>query len=167
MLKTKKKDRNKILVILLLFIILGGLLFYFNSNYQFQGANISHQVKTFNSSNLLKFSIDLPVDYEVAERFGSVSVNSSRGTISIDRNGTNFTNLKDYVENSRNNLKETVQKKEFIKINGLESMVGVSGNQRIYFIYFNYSVYILSTSSDALYDDLDQIARSFRYTGKN
>lgn len=37
------------------------------------------------------------------------------------------------------------------------------GDEKNYFIYVSDSVYSFSTSDKSLYDDLDQIAQSFKY----
>lgn len=121
------------------------------------------QTKIFKSSKIMKFSIVVPYTYEVVENLGSVTINTNTGKILIGRNGTNFGNLKDYIKNSHNNLETRVLDKRELMINGLESISGKIGIEKTYFIYAESFVYILSTSSSALFDDLDKISQSFRY----
>ena len=121
------------------------------------------KTKIFKSSEIMKFSIVVPYRYEVLEKFGSVTINTKDGKILVGRNGTNFDNLRDYIKNSRNNLENTLFETEYLVINGLEGMSGKIGIEKIYFIYAENMVYIISTSSSALFEDLDKIAQSFRY----
>lgn len=168
---------NKIvLLILVIVLIAGGLVYLQNKSTtiptsqttdtnktQSASPASSEQTKKFQSSNVLKFSIILPNTYEIEEKFGSVNISTSKGKILISQNGTNFENLKDYIKNSRNNLETRIQNKNTLEINGMESIFGNIDREKVYLIYKDYTVYSLSTSSESLYDDLDQIAQSFRY----
>ena len=79
------------------------------------------------------------------------------------QNGTNANNLKDYIKNSRNNLVDRIKNQKELSINDLEALVGQIDTERVYFIYVENKVYMLSTASQSLYDELDQITQSFKY----
>lgn len=120
--------------------------------------------KNFESSTL-KFKINIPYKSEVEEKATRVTIKfpNSDASIIINRGATNFGNLNDYVNNSQNNLKETIKDKNDFKINDLEALSGYTNNSKSYFIYVDNWIYIISTDSSPLYPDLDQIAQSFRY----
>ena len=121
------------------------------------------ELKTFQSSSVMKFSITLPNNFLVEERFGSVRIETPTGEILIGQNGTNFNDLIGYIENSQNNFKSRIVNREDLIINGLESIKGIIEDESVYLIYADYRVYSISTRTQPLYDDLDQIAQSFRY----
>lgn len=121
------------------------------------------QTKTFHSSNVMKFSISVPASYNVIEKLGAVTISTPNGKIYIDRNGTNFDNLEDYLEDLNQKNKTILSQKLNLKIDDLIVISGIIDKRKIYFIYKNYFVYTLSTDSEALFDDLDQIAQSFNY----
>ncbi len=131
----------------------------------------TQEFKIFQSKNL-KFSIEVPVAFTIKETVAQVELNKGNLTISISKNSTNFLNIREYVNNfdlKRSGL--VIQNESAEKINNLDSLnriekfsVGPIEQQKIYYIYIDSKVYSLSTSSPALYPDLDQIAWSFRYT---
>ncbi|MBU0569898.1 hypothetical protein KKB40_03895 [Patescibacteria group bacterium] len=123
----------------------------------------TQDLKTFRSSEIMDFSIQIPREYEVTEKFGSVTIVTEEGEIHIGQNGTNFDNLNDFIKNSRNNLEDRIKNRKDLTINDLESAVGFIDEEKTYFIYKEYNVYILSAKVESLYNDLDQIAQSFRY----
>lgn len=123
----------------------------------------SISLKEFKSSEM-DFSIDLPENFNVEEGSISIKLYSSNGEIWTYRNSTNFDNLTDYIENSRNNLGSRLTGRKSLTINGLQSVSGFIDEEKLYFVYTDNRVYILSTKNADLYSDLDQIAQSFRYT---
>lgn len=122
--------------------------------------------KTFKSSEVMKFSVELPSGFTGSEGHGSAVLSTSDGSILILQNGTDFMNLDSYILNSKNDLKTRLKETEQKNIYGLESIRGYLDNEKIYFIYSpeNHTVYSISTKSKELHDKLDQIAQSFRYT---
>lgn len=122
----------------------------------------TNQTNTFHSK-ILKFTISLPNNYLAQEKLGSVAINTNTGTITIGQNGTNYSNLKDYIENSRNDLKNSISNKNDQIIYGLEAVSGFIGKEKTYLIYANNRVYFISTKDPYSFNDLDQIAQSFRY----
>lgn len=170
--KNKKKISSTLIIFIVVISIIVAILYSRTSkdNAPFSelqsNTNINNQqdTKTFQSSSVMKFSIVSPKNYQIIEDLGSVTINIDGGKILIGRNGTNFTNLQDYIENSRNSLKTRILDKKELTIDGLEAILGKVGAEKYYFIYVDGWVYSLSTSSPALFDDLDTIAQSFRYT---
>lgn len=171
----KGKDKNLIIAAIFAFLVLIGVLVYFKSGLTLTnfliGENQSSQTKIFQSSDVMKFSITVPVGYDVSEYLGSATVNAGdKGKILIGRSGTNFNNLNDYLDDLNIKNKVEIVDKRPLLINGSEAsrqeMINDNEKNRItYFIYINNWVYSISTSSESLFGDLDQIAKSFRYTG--
>lgn len=122
------------------------------------------KTRIFRSSSAMKFSAEIPNKFNIKERFGSVILTTDNGEILIGQNGTNFDNLKDFINNHPHNLALKLKNQQDLAVNGLEGMSGYIDDTKNYFIYADYTVYFLSTSSEELYADLDQIAQSFRYT---
>ena len=126
-------------------------------------------LKTF-QSQLMKFSIQLSNDFQIEEKFTTVILSSSKGEILISRNGTNFKNLKDYLNDLDTKNKVTIVEQKTLSINDYEVFLRsekYSGSEKmtkVYVIYVDNWVFAISTTSESLYDDLDPIAQSFRYT---
>jgi hypothetical protein len=121
-------------------------------------------LKTFKSSNVMDFTIQVPRDCIITERMGSVTINSLKGSIYIDRNATNYDNLDNYILNSGNNLKDKLKNRQGVVAGDLQKAVGFVGDEKVYFIYTDNIVFSMTTRSRELYSDLDQIAQSFQYT---
>lgn len=125
--------------------------------------------KTY-SSKVMKFAIDVPYQFRVEDTDVKLTLSVDTGQISIVRNGTNYDNLSDYLAefDTRRNLTSSEINK--ISIDGKEAISRLvtfpeeGVRQKSYYIYADSWVYVLSTSSEALFSDLDQIAQSFRYT---
>lgn len=120
--------------------------------------------KEFKSSGVMDFTIRIPHDYQIIEKFGSVTISGPSGEILLAQNGTNYTNLADYIDDSRNNLKSKLYNRKNLTIERLEATSGFIEQEKFIFIYAEYNVYILSAKNADLYDDLDQIAQTFQYT---
>ncbi len=170
-----------ILTLLITFIILGSFYLRYNkqapkidnlpslqSSSPFKSKIDSDYLsKTFDSKTM-KFTIQIPSKYTIQDNSLSVDLVLDNLKINITRNGTNFSNLSDYIKdfNSKRRFDLKVSKKE--SINGYDSLSRLiilpdNTNQKSYYIYVDHWVYSLSTSSEALYSDLDQIAKSFKY----
>ena len=124
----------------------------------------TNQTKTFRSTSIMKFSIDLPNGYKAQEKLGSVTISTPNGVLYIDRNGTNFIQLEDYIKDLGVKNKFVLTNKKSLRINGLETITGIVGKEKLYFIYSNYAIYTLSAKDEVMYNALDQIAKSFRYS---
>lgn len=131
-------------------------------------AATSQETKSYQSKNL-KFEIKAPSEFEFSDNLALVELKDNSGSIAVSRNGTNFSNLKDYLANFDSKRQLTASNTKELNINGLVSISRVvrflpeNKEQKSYYIYANNFVYIISTADTALYDELDQIAQSFRY----
>jgi len=121
-------------------------------------------------SQLLDFTVEIPVDYESKERFTLVEFKKANLTIGVDRNDASAYGgldafLLDFDE--KNNIRDILHRRE-LEINGYPAIERVEmrggSNSKQYYIYVDDWVYVFSTTSEELYDDLDQIVKSFRYT---
>ena len=161
--------------ILLTIILLGGILYLKYSSQQTKKfdnlpsqSTESAKPKTFKSSSLLKFSVDLPEGFSAEEKLGQVTISSNDVTILITSNGTNFDSLEDYLNFLDDKNKNKVITAEEIIINGhgarKRTIVSPNDNAKQakeYFILVDGRVFLISTESNTLV--LDQIAQSFRY----
>lgn len=128
------------------------------------------QPREYRSKNL-KFAITVPSDFQIEERFTIVNLVNAEGEISIDRIGTNFDDLEGYLQNLVAKNKVLIINKNSYQIGSLNAISSIirhpiskRPDEKVYFIYEDNWVYSLSTSSPALFPDLDKIAQSFRYT---
>lgn len=172
-MKNKAKKNNSfqfLLIVLTGLLIIFLIVVYFNNSYnQSQITNNSSATKTYESENL-KFGIKVPRSFSVKSSNTGVDLVRLEGSIEIVRNGTNFDNLSDYIStfDARRNIVASEVKK--ISIDGRDVISRIVDlpeeniKKRSYYIYVDYSVYILSTSSSALFGELDKIAQSFKYT---
>ena len=177
-MKHTKIKTNHGLIIIIVFIFLFGLVIYLlgntNKTYVLQtttGITSKSDTENFQSKDL-RFTITIPSLYTVREGQTYVEV-LLNGVITFDivRNGTNFESLDTYLKDSDIKKKlTTVTDEKTLTINGhrsasrIETNAGSKIKQKLYYIYVDNWVYILSTSSESLFPDLDQIAQSFRYT---
>lgn len=122
----------------------------------------------FYSSKTFKISFQVPAKAAIKEDVAEIRIELNKNLIVVTRNGTNFQNLIDYLKefDSRRQIKADYEKAEKIGENEAIFRTIISDNKkrRSVFIYSNYYVYIFSTDSEALFPDLDRIAKSFRYT---
>ena len=173
----KLKEKKLIIAAIIIVIALIGVIVYKSGLMTANLAvneSLSNQTKTFQSSDVMDFSITVPNNYEIKENFGSIIIDAREmGKIQIGRSGTNFVDLSQYLSDLhlKNNSQVVSSEKEIINSYQTykQSLVNedLTENNRIaYFIYVNGFVYSLSTSSESLFGDLDQIARSFQYTDK-
>ena len=161
-----------LLPIILALVLVGG---YFalkqNSNQLYKPPSLqisspspTPQLKTFKSSSTMKLTINVPIDSLVEEKFGSVTIAIKDEKIYVDQNGTNFDNLKGYLEDLKIKNRFTLLDEKEVEINGQKALMGFINDEKIYFIYNKYHINTISTKSKSLYSALDQIAQSFRYT---
>lgn len=125
--------------------------------------------KIFSSKNL-KISFVVPLNSSVEEKFTTVIIKIDSHNIKVSRSGTNFDTLDDYLKDlgAKNNFslldKKTSDISEFQSISGRIERSIEPLQEKIYFIYADGWIFTFSTSFESLYDDLDQIAQSFKYT---
>lgn len=127
------------------------------------------QNKTY-ASKLLKFSIDYPSNCALEEADTDINLNCNSGSIRISRYGTNFSNPSDFFRDLSIKNRFTIIESKSTELNtmpAIEAKITYPGGpaiEKIYYIYINYAIYSISSSSPELYSDLDQIAKSFKYT---
>lgn len=163
-----KQQGNILIILTIIVVFLAGLAFYNQSKpksnpTQPTSTNTLAETKTFQSKNL-KFSITVPSIFQVEEKFTTVLISKGDNQIMINRNGTNFDKIEDYIKDLGIKNHFVILNKTSSQINGLEAISGKIEETKIYFLYKNNAVYSFSTNSEALYNDLDQIAQSFKYT---
>lgn len=156
---TKVKNKNKLTIIVAVFLLalFVGFVFKINNN---SYTSLYDQTTREYTSTPLRINFIISSNFQISEGVNSLSIKNSLGEISITRQGTNYSSLNNYLQSL--NLKITNVKT--MQINGYSTLNGLIDSKYYYFIYINNWVYAMSTSSPKLYDDLDQIARSFRYT---
>lgn len=161
-----KRNRTILTLTIVTITFIVGIVIFFvriNRNISLKILNNSEmQIKTY-QSKVMKFTINLPNGFEVNENLGSVTINASTGSMYIDRNGTNFDTIDMYIKDLHQKNKVNFTNSQALKIDGSSAVKGFIDNKKIYFIYTQYTVYVLSTKESSLYSDLDQIAQSFRY----
>ena len=128
------------------------------------------QSKTFESENL-DFSTKVPSDFEIEDGNTSVLIKKGDAEIIVVRNGTEFPDLASYLQDfDIRNRWEIIEEDELV-INGYQARARTfmrtstsKTRERMIFLYVNYSVYKISTNSESLFNDLDLVSQSFRYT---
>lgn len=127
--------------------------------------------KIYNSDSM-KISFEVPAGSNLEDKFASIEIKNDNGSIFLDRNGTNHSNINDYLSDLNKKNKTSVISDQSHRINNYDVVQEeiVYDNEKninmlIYFIYIDNFVYSISTSSPELFDELDQIAQSFKYTG--
>src|SRR3989338_855795 len=128
---------------------------------------VSQELKTF-QSKFMKFSVELPNNFSAIDEPSRITIQSNRGQIYVNRNGTQFNDLGAYLTNFDQTTQLEISLDEKMTINDYETRKRITknpdiGTEKTYFIYIENFVYKISTSFESLYDDLDQIAQSFRY----
>src|SRR3989344_6308603 len=165
----RQKKRTISIAILVLGVITGIILWYIQIKPAIAPINVakrssnalnSQGIKDYRSKNL-KFLIRIHKEFQVEEKFTRIVLSNSIGEIVISRNGTNFDNLENYLQDlHQKNRVEFIDKETFI-VNGLNSVSGKIKSlnasrqfELIYFVYVDNWVHVFSTSSDTLFSDL-------------
>lgn len=174
-------QKGNILIILgVVIALLAGFIIYNNkSNSKYQppstsqqtATNNAEQTRTYQSKNL-KFTITIPTNTQIQEKNTYLDVVINGSVIDVVRNGTNADSLNIYLKDYDTKKNVQISDNNNLTINGyeansrIETNIGSGIKQKIYYIYTDNWVYAISTNSESLYNDLDQIAKSFRYTGE-
>ncbi len=130
---------------------------------------VTQDIKTF-KSNLLDFEIDVPQNFKIHESHTAVELEGSGGIMLIGRNGTQFDSLNDYLLDFDKTRNITIIESGNLVIGNLEAISRIeffpnrNVEQKTYNIFTgDGAVYFLDTKDRSLYDDLDQVSKSFRY----
>lgn len=165
------KKYNRPLIYLIIIFLVAGLLIFIK-------AKNSNSLKTLSkkliissesssknyTSKALKLTISVPAKFQIQDNLGRILINAKNGQIIIVRASTNFESVIDYLNFIKAKNHFQLKEQQDIQINSYLAISGFKNGEKIYFIYADGWVYTLSTSSEALYSDLDQIAQSFKYT---
>jgi len=161
-MKIKKQKNKKILLILVLLVgLVIGAAFLVNAFYQ--------PTKTYHSK-FLKITIDYPTDFELEERFGTITLKNTKGEIAIGANGTNYETVDEYLDYLSKVNKVSIINRQHILINELDSVKATikhpksnNPDREVYYFYINNGIHDVSTKDRSLYPELDRVAKSFRY----
>jgi hypothetical protein len=177
----KKNIKNaKIFILIIVLLILLVTLFnkdmldqlIFVPKVENNNASNSQNHVTKYYSEQMGIAFYYPDNYELTDRSINILLESEVGQIIIGKVGTNYNSIDEFLDARfrLDNLKKNIISKH-IDISGLDFVEVVLAypnrpdlNRKEYFLYKNHSVLSLSTNKTDLYSDLDQIARSFRYT---
>ncbi len=125
--------------------------------------------KSFQSKDL-KFVINYDGNLTIEDKGITTNFISEKGAIKISRSGTDFTDIESHLSNFDKLRAVTSIKSQQLTINGFSSLKRrentPDGQREAYYIMVDAFIYTFSTSSPDLYNDLDQIAKSFKYAGK-
>lgn len=179
--KNKNVDKNiliaKLIGIAVLFLI---VIVIFNQKpfTKFQSPNTAllpsssptSEIKKFNSK-FLKIFFSAPSGYGISENGNHISINNNFGEIIISRRGTNSNTIEGAVFEISDRGTMQVTNKQKMKINNIDviscnikSLVSDEPESKGYYFYpVPWTVFSITTNDAELFDDLDQIARSFRY----
>lgn len=169
---SKMKQHKNLYAILAIGALLLGGAFVYSKVYETPPEKLTTQpqTKTFQSKNL-KFSIQISSSWSIEEGIAFINLASSEGKINVSRIATNFNHLSGYLKDFDSKRSIEVTKEKTLNIDGYNSIerietfkTGPIIKQKVYFIYADGWIYSVSTSFEALFDDLDQIAQSFQYT---
>lgn len=161
-----------LLVALLLYYKLSPIIYgptpQYNPSQPAKDSSPSASLKPYTSS--LKFNVDIPSEFTASQKFTDVILESNDGNIIISRVSTNYNNAQDYLDDLSQKNKFLITIKEEISVNKIKGIRTTLKNttdnsqQKIIILFVDNLIYSFSTSSEALYPTLDQIAQSFRYT---
>lgn len=168
------KNHHNVAVILLLGIILLFvlLIFSFYKGEKQKSTNITELSTSDYISTNMNFLISYPVFFELNDNGTLVILTNDEGVIEIIRNGTDGESLTEYLNtfDSRRNIEISSQNTTTINNEDVivreEFFPNSNKEQKAFYISANNAIYILSTTSPELYDELDQVAQSFRYIGE-
>src|SRR3989344_888421 len=126
-------------------------------------------------SNILDITINIPNDFSAKEIYGNreILLEKDSDVIKIHRIGTNkkYKNTDEFLDDifGSDSTPKNIEKK-YITIDGFDVVkvdvkytTSPNLDDRTYYFFINNGFYTISTTSQALYSDLDQIAQSFRY----
>ncbi len=169
--------KRSILLILVIIAILGIVIYWFWLDLR-KGKRVASPSQTTShslsqlipyQSKSLDFTIQIPKDFNTEEGLTFVEFKKGDSSIGLGRVAHASASLSDYLSDLDEKNKTTkISEIKDLEINGYSVRVRdeLRGREkvRLYYIFTPDWVYVFSTKSEELYDDLDQIAKSFRYT---
>lgn len=169
-----KQNSNKLALRLTILVLVGFFaLAYFvtagNKNNVGQYKQDDTQQAIFNSK-YLKFSMILPGNFFANDETSRVVISSPNGQLYVNRNGTQYRDLSNYLDNFDERTNLIVADEEELNIDDNDAVMRIyestdvaQNQEKIYFIYAENNVYKISTTDKELFDDLERVAKSFRY----
>lgn len=159
------KHHHSVAVVVLVGVILLFLLLFFtifpNSN---KDASLLNGQRQMYHSDFLNISFAVPNNYLVKELHNFITVtNNDSEEIEISRIGTNSDSLEDYLYSIDQTSNKIYAGQEIFVINGFPVVRIGTNDKRYYLFYKKNFVYSISTTAPDLYDELDQVAQSFKY----
>ncbi len=127
-------------------------------------------LKAFQSS-ALEFVVELPTRYKVEEGAGRIKIfEDGKANIYIDRTATDWESLTEYFEDLKHRNSPKILHENTLSIDDSDAQVvdydypeSPESVQREYNIYVEGWIYSIYTDSKILIQDLDRIAKSFKY----
>lgn len=136
----------------------------FDSTKQPASPYVQPATTTFHASSVMGgFTIEVPAGFEVEEKNTIIILKKNNSFINIYRTGTNYASLKDIFSSDKDLKSKNIN---YFKINELEAGLELKQNEKTYYIYTLYELFSITTQSDYLFLDLDQIAQSFQVPEK-
>jgi len=165
--KKVKKQLPQGVVWGLVVLVVVFLVLFFRGSLKFSSDSPT-ATKTFKSSEVMDFEVEVPSGFSVEEKIIRVILTFEGNSIYLDKSSTNFDDLDSYIADLDSIDRVEVIEEKTTSINSLkavrrEVVLGTGEKRLVYDIYAEGLIYTIFTDSPALYDDLDQIAKSFRY----
>ena len=162
------KQRNIIILVLIIIGIIGLSLYTNLNRNRSQPPQGIESGKNIYKSAAIKFAIEVPKDFKVEDKGVTLTLKHNLGELKISRNGTQYQTIKSHLGyfDKLRGVSE-IESKE-LRINAYQAIRRLEetpdGNRLAYYIMVESFIYTLSTTSQPLFDDLDQIAKSFQST---
>ena len=132
--------------------------------------SIPNETRTY-KSKFLKITFNYPTKFQLEDKFDTIYLKEGNYLIIIDRVGTNYKTIDEYLNYLGNINKVNISDRQQLKVNKLDGVKATinhpntnNPDTEVYYFYVDNWVYDISTTYSSLYPDLDQIAQSFRYT---
>lgn len=173
---SKKSYGNKLVLVIFAFLLAGMYIVLFKQlatlKYVNPSSSAIERTNTY-TSNILEMSVTVSDGFEVEERHPVVYLQSYRGEITITQNNLDVDDFDYYIKQYDERRDVNILSSKQLQIGDYEAYErvmefnGVDMTQKSYFIYPDqWVIYTISTTSPALYDDLEAIIQSFEYLGE-
>ena len=157
-------------ILILLGIVFLSVFFTLIKPWQYKTATPQTKLGRYESSNL-NSSIQIPSSFEVKEQVNRVILTREKKQIIVEKIYTNFDNIDGYLSDISEKNGLLILDKKTDSVNNLGRVkVKVRypsdpSKAEVWYLFYPLkgTIYTISTDSEALYDELDQIAQSFRY----
>jgi hypothetical protein len=171
-MKIDKKQKNKIYILIVILVVFIGVFIFLKkpaSQTITNNSIVSTDANRKFYSKQFKLELNVPNQFKIVTNDVSISMVKNAQTITLIRNGTNFPALSEYIKDFDSKRDIRIVQSMNNPIAGLDSLSRIIKTsdrvitQKSYYIFIENTVYIISTSSPELYEDLDKIAKSFHY----